>query len=234
MSSNQIFSSEQESYKVEELMKKMSTLSRNQDCPPPQEELQSSFNKIRKQTSDSDLHDLPHIEPDISLYVGDTNFQYVDFAKRQDEFATFRIQDFTWDEEGYSTIARFDEDTAEYLDDKFRTIYNLTYGTMGPHTSIDTTLFRRANWNYIQCVWGIRHDDYDYHEVNELLHRDLKRYIKTSSCYPDRCTKSDYENIMKDFEDSEKVHVMMLVAESKFQSSLLYAMRAVSEYYNTS
>jgi len=64
--------------------------------------------------------------------------------------------------------------------------------------------------------------------------RDLKKYIKTSSCYPDRCTKSDYENIMKDFQDSEKVHVMMLVAEAKFQSSLLYAMRAVSEYYNTS
>ena len=171
MGSNEIFSTQQESYKVEELMKKMSTLSRNQDCPPPQEELQSSFNKIRKQTSDSDLLDTPRIEPDITNYIRDVDFQYVDFAKRQDEFATFRIQDFTWDEEGYSTIARFDEDTAECLDDKFRTIYNLTYGTMGSHTSIDTSLFRRASWNYIQCVWGIRHDDYDYHEVNELLHR---------------------------------------------------------------
>ena len=54
---------------------------------------------------------------------------------------------------------------------------------------------------------------------------------------------------MKDFLPSEKVavfvhlsdviftfcciqvHVMMLVAEAKFQSSLLYAMRAVSDYY---
>ena len=44
---------------------------------------------------------------------------------------------------------------------------------MGGHTSIDTSLFRRASWNYIQCVWGVRHDDYDYHEVNELLHRSL-------------------------------------------------------------
>ena len=171
MNSNQIFSSEQESYKVEELMKKMSTLSRNQDCPPPQEELQSSFNKIRKQTSDSDINELPYIETDITNYIEDVNFQYVDFAKRQDEFATFRIQDFSWDEEGYSTIARFDEATADCLDEKFRTIYNLTYDTMGSHTSIDTTLFRRATWNYIQCVWGVRHDDYDYHEVNELLHR---------------------------------------------------------------
>ena len=157
------------------------------------------------QTSDGDISDQPNVEPDISQFIRDVNFQYVDFAKRQDEFATFKIQDFTWDEEGFSTIARFDEDTAHCLDDKFRTIYNLTYGTMGQHSSIDTSLFRRASWNYIQCIWGIRHDDYDYQEVNELLHRDLKRYIKTSSCYPDRCNKSDYESIMKDFKTSEKV-----------------------------
>ena len=161
----------QDSYKVESLMRKMSRLHDRQDSPPPQEELQSRFYNIRSQTSDSDTCDHSGVIPDISLYVSDTNFQYVDFAKRQDEFATFRIQDFSWDEEGYSTIARFDEDTADCLDEKFRTIYNLTYGTMGSHTSIDTTLFRRATWNYIQCVWGIRHDDYDYHEVNELLHR---------------------------------------------------------------
>ena len=162
----------QESYKIEELMKKMSVLSRAQDCPPPQEELRSRFNSMRVQTSDGDLgSEQPRVEPDISNFIRDVNFQYVDFAKREDEFATFRIQDFTWDEEGFSTIARFDEDTAQCLDDKFRTIYNLTYGTMGGHTSIDTSLFRRASWNYIQAVWGVRHDDYDYHEVNELLHR---------------------------------------------------------------
>jgi len=221
-----------ESYRVEELMKKMSELRMKQNSPPPQEELQSRFNVMGVQTSDSDMSDQPTIEPDISHYIRDVNFQYVDFAKRQDEFATFRIQDFTWDEEGYSTIARFDEDTAQCLDDKFRTIYNLTYGTMGSHTSIDTSLFRRASWNYIQCLWGVRHDDYDYHEVNELLHRDLKKYIKTSSCYPDRCRKSDYENIMKDFKTSEKIHFLLLVSEAKLQSSLLYAMRAVSEYFN--
>ena len=158
-------------FKVEELMNKMSVLRIRQDSPPPQEVLQSRFNSIRVSTSESDLCDDHEFDDDISHFVSDSNFQYVDFARRQDEFATFRIQDFTWDEEGYSTIARFDEDTAQCLDDKFRTIYNLTYGTMGSHSSIDTTLFRRASWNYIQCVWGVRHDDYDYHEVNELLHR---------------------------------------------------------------
>merc|ERR1711915_1089670 len=184
------------------------------------------------QTSDSDMSDQPTIEPDISHYIRDVNFQYVDFAKRQDEFATFRIQDFTWDEEGYSTIARFDEDTAQCLDDKFRTIYNLTYGTMGSHSSIDTSLFRRASWNYIQCLWGIRHDDYDYAEVNELLHRNLKKYIKTASCYPELCIKSEYDSIMQDFNTSEKVHMLLLAGEAKVQSSMLYAMKAVSMHFN--
>ena len=77
-----------------------------QDSPPPQEELQNRFYSIRGQSSETECWDHAAAEADLSLYAGDVNFQYVDFAKRQDESATFRIQDFTWDEEGYSTIAR--------------------------------------------------------------------------------------------------------------------------------
>ena len=215
-----------DSYKVEELLGKMTRLKvKAEESPPEQEELRRTFNTFNT-SSDCDLPPglQPVLQPEVNNFVQDINFQYVDFARREDKFNTFRIQDFSWDEEGFSTIARFDEDTAQLLDEKFRTIYNLTYGTMGSHCSIDTSLFRRASWNYIQCVWGVRHDDYDYHEVNELLHRsdhpqyrvvvrtlvyylcrDLKKYIKTSSCYPERCTKADYEHIMKDFLPSEKV-----------------------------
>lgn len=34
--------------------------------------------------------------------------------------------------------------------------------------NVDTSKFRRAIWNYIQCIYGIRHDDYDYGEVNQV------------------------------------------------------------------
>ena len=39
------------------------------------------------------------------------------------------------------------------------------------YKSVDTTLFRRAIKHYIHCLFGIRHDDYDYALVNELLPR---------------------------------------------------------------
>lgn len=76
---------------------------------------------------------------------------------------------------------------------------------MGHKKQVDTSLLRRAIWNYIHSLYGIRHDDYDYGEINELLDRQLKTYIKTIACYPDRTTKHDYDSFWLDFKHSEKV-----------------------------
>lgn len=35
------------------------------------------------------------------------------------------------------------------------------------------------------CIHVHRYDDYDYGEVNQLLERGLKLYIKAVACYPD-------------------------------------------------
>lgn len=96
------------------------------------------------------------------------------------------------------------------LDDKFKTAYNLTYYTMGGRTDVDTSRFRRAIWNYIQCLLGIRHDDYNYGEINQLLERSLKTFIKSASCYPERVTKKDYDKVLREFKHSEKVTICFL------------------------
>ena len=76
---------------------------------------------------------------------------------------------------------------------------------MGHNTDVDTTAFRQAIWNYIHCMFGIRHDDYDYKEVNQMLERSLKSYVKTVTCYPERTTKKDYNSFMRGLKHSEKV-----------------------------
>lgn len=77
---------------------------------------------------------------------------------------------------------------------------------MGGRTDVDTSRFRRAIWNYIQCLLGIRHDDYDYGEINQLLERSLKTFIKSACCYPERVTKKDYDRVLREFLHSEKVN----------------------------
>lgn len=49
------------------------------------------------------------------------------------------------------------------------------------------------------------YDDYDYGEVNQLLERNLKIYIKTVACYPEKTTKRVYTQFWRHFKHSEKV-----------------------------
>lgn len=117
--------------------------------------------------------------------------------------------------------------------------YNLTYNTMATHKDVDTSMLRRAIWNYIHCMFGIRcvpcaeshaapafapcfsslcspprsphavvlhrYDDYDYGEINQLLDRSFKVYIKTMVCSPEKTTKRMYESFWRQFQHSEKV-----------------------------
>jgi len=76
---------------------------------------------------------------------------------------------------------------------------------MGDKNNVDTTSFRRAIWNYIHSLFGIRHDDYDYSVINKLLERPLKAYVKIVTCFPERVTHADYDAFMHDFNHSEKV-----------------------------
>lgn len=57
---------------------------------------------------------------------------------------------------------------APVLDDEFKVAFNLTYNTFGGDqgdTGVDTEPFRTAIWYYIQRLYGICNDHYDYKQV---------------------------------------------------------------------
>ncbi|XP_076372702.1 sestrin-1-like isoform X8 [Tachypleus tridentatus] len=217
---------------VELLMLKMKTISEQQE-ESTQEEKLKCFQKEQNQSAEL-ITDVGMSLPrsDIQRFTSDPDFSYRDFARRREasEIPTFRIQDYSWEDHGYSLLNRLYNDAGTFLDEKFKTAYDMTYHTMGSKNNVDTSTFRRAIWNYIQCLYGIRHDDYDYKEVNELLEKNLKTCIKTLCCYPERTTKDDYDNVMREFRHSEKVHVNIMMLEARMQAELLYALRAIMRY----
>lgn len=121
----------------------------------------------------------------------------------------FGFQEFSWEHHGYSLINRlFNDVIGLLLDKKFKTAYNMTYYTMGGCPDVDTTRFRRAIWNYIYCIYGMRNDDYDYEEVTQLLQNPLRVFVKTAACYPERLNKTHTDSALKHFEFSEQVNKM--------------------------
>lgn len=158
---------------VDALMEKMKVLSENCDeCT--ETELSNRFKSVEMQaaelpsvTSDASTLEVP---PKLCQYIDDASFTYQDFTRRGCENVptTFRVQDYSWEDHGLSLVSQLYSDVGYLLDDKFRTAYNLTYYTIAGRQNVDTSKFRRAIWNYIQCIYGIRHDDYDYGEVNQV------------------------------------------------------------------
>lgn len=96
------------------------------------------------------------IPENINHFIEDPLFTYQDFSRRGAENvpSTFRVQDYSWDDHGFSLVNRLYNDVGHLLDLKFRAAYNLTYFTMADKTNVDTSKFRRAIWNYIQCIYG--------------------------------------------------------------------------------
>lgn len=221
-----------------ELMEKMKEVEAEHDAlmETTQEELFQQFEKVESGEvatgKDKVTCGIDTPQPGIARYLEDPSFGYSDFATRNPEMdiSTFRVQDYSWEEHGFSLINRLYPDIGQLLDDKFSCTINLTYNTLGKVENVDTSTFRMATWNYIHLVFGIYHDDYLYTEVNKLLERSFKKYIKVVACYPERVSLDDYLGFMPDLTHSEKVHINLLLLESRLQAELLYALRAIMKY----
>lgn len=69
---------------------------------------------------------------ELGRFVFDTKFCYADFARsraRTDAVTTFKVQDYSWSDHAFSLVNRLYSDVGNMLDEKFTTIYNLTYWT---------------------------------------------------------------------------------------------------------
>uniref|UniRef100_A0A2K5XCC0 Sestrin 3 n=1 Tax=Mandrillus leucophaeus TaxID=9568 RepID=A0A2K5XCC0_MANLE len=154
---------------LEALMERMKRLQEErEDEEASQEEMSTRFEKEKKESlfvvSGDTFHSFPHsdfeddmiITSDVSRYIEDPGFGYEDFARRGEEhLPTFRAQDYTWENHGFSLVNRLYSDIGHLLDEKFRMVYNLTYNTMATHEDVDTTMLRRALFNYVHCMFGI-------------------------------------------------------------------------------
>ncbi|XP_036371914.1 sestrin-2 isoform X2 [Megalops cyprinoides] len=217
---------------VELLMKRMQLL-QQQEEEFSQEEMVTRFEKERTESLlVTPCDDEPQTPPEsVSHFVEDADFGYQDFAPRGEQAPpTMRAQDYSWEDHGFSLMNRLYPDMSQLLDEKFQVVSGLTYHTMAMHRGVDTFMLRKAIWNYIHCVFGIRHDDYDYGDVNQLLERSLKVYIKTVACHPEKTTRRMYCGFWRHFRHSEKVHVNLLLLEARLQAALLYALRAIGRY----
>lgn len=140
-----------------------------------------------------------------------------------------RVQDYSWDDHGFSILSNFYSEIAILLDEKFRiskTIYKKVENTSNSGVK-STVMFQRAIWTYVQHIHGVDHDDYNYGDIKEHIGEDIMEFVSICCLQPDGDPFAI--NGLK-ISHSQKVHISILMMEAKLQSNLLYSLRAVMKY----
>lgn len=179
------------------------------------------------------------VGPDYRLCDGHSDFEFKSL------YNVFRLTDYNWTNHGMDMVSKYLKDIGELLDEEFSSILNLTDYTyfifnirlfesdrkLSYNESVDTWPFRQAIWYYVLRLFGMCHDDYDYHEVNIYLNKRIKQYIKKVARYPEDILASDFHNMGFTFRPDEKVQINLLASEARKQGELLYALFAVVKYF---
>ena len=203
---------------------------------------QSSHNSQISLESTGNEKSFNFILEDLNRFKGqDNEMHHTDFNFKATDYSIFRLQDYNWEEHGCALIGKFLPDVGDILDDEFSAILNLTDHSVfeskinsdneeampseKKRASIDTWPIRQAIWYYVLRLFGMSHDDYNYHEVNIYLNKRIKQYIKKVACYPENIVPSDFHKMGFSFRPDEKIQVNLLAAEARKCAELLHVIK---------
>jgi len=140
-----------------------------------------------------------------------------------------RVQDYSWDDHGFSILSNFYSEIAMLLDEKFRISKNI-YKKLEKNSNggkKPTVMFQRAIWTYVQHIHGVDHDDYNYGDIKEHIGEDIMDFVSICCLQPDEYPFATKKSTIS---HSQKVHISILMMEAKLQSNLLYSLQAVMKY----
>jgi sestrin 1/3 len=141
---------------------------------------------------------------------------------------SFNASDFTFDQ-AYYVLEKAAPELAEAIWHRIKTAYAMTYESIGSETGVNTGPLRRAFWNYVQRLYGLQYDDYNYTDINRFLRINTKKYIKKTACFPETVSKADFDAVDIDLTFDELIHVNIIICEARFEAQLVYMLHAVQK-----
>jgi sestrin len=139
----------------------------------------------------------------------------------------FNASEFRFADQAYFILEKMAPEFSESIWNRIRTALAMTYDYVGQDSGVETGPLRRAIWNYVQRVYGLQYDDYNYTDINRFLKINTKKYIKKIACFPETVTKQDWVNIEIDLTYDEMIHLNLIICEARFEAQLVYMLHAV-------
>ena len=157
-----------------------------------------------------------------------SNAKYCDFNPHSQKYLSYL--DFNWNDQGIYIVRELSKEIIECINKEIDFALNITSNSFG-ETSLNTTSLRKAIAFYIEKIFGIEHEDYNYANVNILLKIDLKKFIKRIATQAFIMQKKDFEYMNSLFKNEEILHVILLVLSIKERCQLTYFAKGINEIF---
>lgn len=189
---------------------------------------QCSPNQVYKKSCDF------HLDDPFKLYSIDfskhssNSLSYVDFNRHNEQYLSYF--DFNWEDQGIYVLSNLCPHSIDSINKEIEFILNITTNSLGEgNKEFSTSPLRNAIAFYIEKVFGIEREDYNYANVNNLLSIEFKTIIKKLSSQSFQMQKSYINHLNSFFKNEEIVHVILLVLGIKERTQLIYFAKSINE-----
>jgi hypothetical protein len=141
--------------------------------------------------------------------------------------------EFNWEDQGFYILKEVIESKIEVINKEIEYALDLTSQTIGGGQKIiDTIHFRNAIRCYVELLFGIYNEDYDYSKTNKLLEISHKHFIKNAVCFPNKVNNDDIIILRVNFSFAEIFHLVYLVSTIKQKVQLTFLSKALNDINN--
>lgn len=154
----------------------------------------------------------------FGIYLADSNKRYTDFDVKIFDYES--NLDFSWEDQAYHILHDIVENVIECIHKEAEFCFEMTFDSLGPHNKINTKHIRFAMCVYIEKIYGLEREDYNYSLPNKLLFKEDKTFLKFVACYPEKINRNILEKV--NFTPNEILHTILLVTNSKLTTQLRF------------
>lgn len=155
-----------------------------------------------------------------------------DFNLNSSEIPVHRLSDYNWEDHTCSLIGRFVPGLETVLDHNLQEARDAAgdeddgfFFISENGTAVNQGPLREAVWFFILRLYGIYNDGYDYSDVDALLNKSVKRFLRKVCFLPGQITRQDWEWVGRGLKSQEKVLLALLATHAKMYTCLVYAFR---------
>ena len=144
---------------------------------------------------------------------------------------TLTYYEYNWNDSGYYILKNFCPILIDCINNEFIYIISLTSNDLKKESPLSSIHVKRAIKVYIEKLFGIYHEDYNYKYITKLLTGNIKitKFIKKFLCFPKCVVESDFQEINKIFLHEEIIHIILLIAILKSRIQLTYYSKIINE-----